>query len=548
MSADFVTYNGYTFGDYSDIKVSISMQDDDAGRTTLYLRHKVRVESTIYAESSDTAGMAGGHFKRLRRQLSEKGAALIIRHRAFDINDITVNATASSLQDVAFGPHPRIIEWEPLGPENACHVVWECEFNLPICQGARTFGLMALNYGITYRIDTAGYTTRTISGHLEIALTRSGRSIKDTADAYRDSVIVPPLPNFQREHNWSLSSDKRRADFTIVDTEVRGPNIYPPSVVSIQAMHSANWRRDRGQSAKIPQVIRASIALTKGTPRSQAWEIFKAIVAQRVAGKMVFIEAISVDEQLFGAEMAFSIQYRTLITEPDEAIATAAPYMFSATGIGQPLQTGSWAQWKQSLAVVQSNRGVANLKHDPKDDQIIDPCAAEFRPSQGVESGRIVYTQPPRQNTYLRNEKPPPRKSYTRFEAYLGIDEESPSTSQVPIGEDDIKRGVFNPEAQDADLGGTERSLSLGRFVESAAGNIEVTYRGIAERVGYPIPRPDRLNLNGVALLRRGKGKFLQKFCGNVLGQPVYQAAWNFRYVCANRPGTLDKLNAWRNA
>ncbi len=547
MSADFVTYNGYTFGPYSDIKVSMAMQDDDSGRTTLYLRYKVKVESTIYAESSDTVGKAGSHFDRIRRKLSEKGAPLVISHKAFSLNDVTANAV-TGITDVAYGPHPRVIDWEALAPENACHVVWECDFCLPICQGARTFGLMALNYSITYRIDTAGFTTRTISGYLEIAMTRKGRAIPDTADAYRDKVIIAPLPNFQREHSWSISSDKRRADFTIVDTEIRGPNIYPANVVNIQASHSASWRRDHGQAAKIPQIIRANITLTKGTPRSQAWEIFKSIVQQRTAGKLVFIEALNVDEQLFGAEMSFSIQFRTLITEPDEAIATAAPYMFSATGIGQPLQTGSWAEWKQSVSGVQSHRGLANLKHDPKDDQIIDPCAGEFTPTSGDASGRIVYTPQPRTNTYLRNEKPQPRKSYTRFEAYLGIDEDNPSTSQVPVAEDDIKRGVFKPEEQQANLGGTERSLAVGRFVESAAGNIEVTYRGIAERVGYPIPRPDTLRVNGVVLQRRGKGNFVQKFCGNVLGQPVYQAAWNFRYVCASRPDYLDKLNAWRNA
>jgi hypothetical protein len=217
MSADIVSYNGYTFNEYSDIKVSMVMQDDDAGRTTNYVRHKLRVESTVYADSPP-AGMSGGHFSKLRRLLTEKGAALTIRHRGFDLNDVSVNGSTGGQFDVTFGPHPRVIEWEPLAPENACHVIWECEFCLPICSGARTFGLMSLNYGITYRIDNAGYTTRTINGHLEIAMTRRGRSIPDTADRYRDKVIVPPLPNFHREHNWAISTDKRRADFSIVDT------------------------------------------------------------------------------------------------------------------------------------------------------------------------------------------------------------------------------------------------------------------------------------------------------------------------------------------
>jgi hypothetical protein len=128
-----------------------------------------------------------------------------------------------------------------------------------------------------------------------------------------------------------------------------------------------------------------------------------------------------------------------------------------------------------------------------------------------------------------------------KFETYLDYDEEVPTTIQINVGEDDLKLEEFDPNKPDATLGATETGSKITRFVETQAGRIEVVWRGYAERVGYPIPRPDRLTVGGIELRRVGRSRFVQKFMGNSLGQPVYAAAWNQRYVVIKRPPKMDK-------
>jgi len=543
MSADLVTYNGYRFNEYSHITVNATMQPDEANRTILYNRYRIRVETTIYAEDGDTLGKAGEHFERIRDRLSKQGQHLQIHHEGFGVDfDINGNG-AGGKRDLAFGPKPSVITWDAVGHINAVEVVWECEVCISACN--RYSGLMSLNYGVTYRIDKAGYTTRTIAGHLEIAMSRVGRQLPDTADAYRDKVVVGHLPNYERETTWSLSLDKRRADFSIVDAQIRSPNEYPAGVIAIRANHSANW--SRRQLSSLPQAIRASIELAQGQPRSRAIEIFMAIVYGRLAystGLTVFFEDFYIEEELFGNTFNISIGYRMLM-ESNESILTALSGLFASTGIGESLGLGTWQQWKASVAALQSHRGQSKLIHDHTQDQIIDMCSGAILES--TSQSAIVPVSPPRRSAKLYNQKPAPRKSYLKFETWLETNESTPTTIQITVGPDDLKLAgnEFNPTNPEATLGQKDTSSRVERFVETQSGRIEVVWKGYAERVGYPIPRPDKLKIGNVTLKRIGKAQFVQKFMGNSLGQPVYAAAWNQRYVVTSRPEKMDGIDEW---
>ncbi len=542
MSADLVTYNGYRFNEYSEITVNGTIQPDDSQRTTLFTRWLVRVETTIYADENDTEGQAGEHFERIRDRLSKQGQYMRIHHQGFGV-DFEVNSpTPNSPKDLAFGPKPRVISWEPIGEVNAVEVVWECEVCISPCN--RWSGLMSLNFGVYYRIDKAGYTTRTISGHLEIALNRTTtRRLSDNIDDYRDRVILENLPNFERETSWSVSLDKRRADFSITDSQVRSPNEYPAGVISIRASHSANWSR-RLSVSQIPQTIRASIELAQGQPRSRAIEIFKAIADSRVAYATEagnwFVEELLIEEEIFGNTFNFSISYRLYLKEPFVGLSALKSF-FAATGLGQPTNLGTWEQWKASVAGLQSHRGGAQLRMDHRHEQIIDMCSDVIVESKST-SGRIPYT-PPRAVPNLYNKKPPPKESYLEYESWIETDESIPTTIQISVGKDDLKlsENEFDPSNPLATLGNKDTSAQVARIVESQAGRIEVVFKGYAERVGYPIPRPDKIKLgDNITLTRIGKARFIQQFKGNVLGQPVYAAAWNQRYVVSQRPVKLE--------
>lgn len=536
--ANEVTYNGYSFGPYSHVKVSAEMVEDDAGRTILYHRYKIRIDTTITAESQDA--YVGQHFRRIRQLLSKAGQELTINHAGFG-PALTINGSAGfgGVSDVCFGPKPKIIAWDPVGATNAVEVIWECEFCLPTCEGlggVRFTGLMAFNYSISYRIDKAGYSTRTIAGYLRIAMTRRGYTIPDTADAYRDVVIVPKPINYERETSWNLSLDKTRADFTITDSQIRSPNAFAPGIVNIRANHRIGW--SRRALATLPNTINATVTLAPGSPRGLAWDVFRGIVKSRTdvalaQGKKVFLEALEADEDLYGDSISFSMSYRIYFTPETSAIGE----IFTATGMFLPVAT-DWAAWTASLSGIQTHRGTSQLKHLPSEDQIMDLCVTDIAPA----SPNYQVVPFPAPTTYQRfcNDKPAPSQSYLKYEVGVAAFEDNPSVSQVTMGEDDIEMVDFDPGESAPVIGGTRGDAGITRFVESASAGIEFEIIGYAERVGYPIPRPGRLTIGGKTLIRRGEGQYRQKFLGRHFCQPVYGASWRQRYVIAERPASYD--------
>lgn len=537
-----LTYNGYTFNDLSHIRFSAEMVEDEAGRTVLYHRYKIHVTTTIVAESGDT--YVGQHFLRIRQLLSKQGQTLTINHPGFGPG-VTYNGGSAGFggrNDVAFGPKPRFIAWDPVGATNAVEVVWECEFCVPTCDGSggvRYSGIMALNYSLSYSIDKMGYTTRHISGYIEIAMTRVGNAIPDTADAYRDVIVVASPPNYERETSWNISNDKRRADFTIVDAQIRSPNAYPAGVVSIRANHHVGW--SRRQLASLPNTINASITLAPGQPRGRAWVIFRSLVSDRLgyafaAGNTVFLDSLEVDEELYDNSISFQLGYKIYVNNPN---GSALGEIFSSTGLFQPTYD-EWVTWKASMAAVQTYRGLSNLSHNASQDQIIDLCTDSF-----MAELPSTFTPPVAPYTPLArfcNVKPPPNKSYLRFDSYMESQEDNPSTVQVTMDADDLSEAEFDPSDPAATLGETS-SGSATRWVESLAPGLKFVWMGYLERVGYPIRRPLRLNINGVNLVRTGRSKFRQKYLGTHFCQKVYGASWRQTYQVASRPALIPETD-----
>lgn len=533
-----ISYNGYTFPTYSHVTVDSGMQYDDAERTVLYHRYTVRVQMTIVAEGSDT--YVGQNYQRIRQLLSKSGGPFIINHRGFG-PELTVNYNTGGPKDVAFGPKPRVLRWNPVGDTNAVEVDWECEICLPACEGlggVRFSGLSTLNYAVSYRINMMGYTTRTVSGYLEIAMTRDGRNIPDTADAYRDFVVIDKPYNFQRETTWSLSQDKRRAEFTITDSEIESPNAYPAGVIRIRANHRVGWTRRA--LATLPNTVSASITLAPGQPRGRAWAIFRAIVAQRIAfaaaPAFVFFESMEVSEEIYDNTVSFSLSYRLYFGE-----GSALSEIFTATGLFS-VPAGDWVTWAQSVAPLQSHRGRAQLTHNATEDQILDLCTDTVLPS--TPNPYFPPTNPPSPMRRFCNARPDPKVSYIRFEGAVSTIEDTPSTVQITLGADDLRINPFDPADPTDANGQTDAAKNIKRIIESAASNMEFEWVGYAERVGYDIPRPGKITLGGVTLVRRGKGVFRKKFLGMHFCQPVYGAAWRFRYVVDTRPSNVPASDA----
>lgn len=550
-----IVYNGFVFPGNSSYEVLERYEYDESETTVTGTVFQIKARAFLAEDASSSVHTlpdfnAGPVVHNARQLLSKAGATLKFEHDGFGPTPqyIEINAQSSGaiVKDINNGPKPRILQWMPVGNTACAEIVWECETTIPICDGDSTprfTGVKAFNYSIQYDIDASGYTTRRISGYIEIAMTRNmSRGIPDTVDAYRDKVQFQKPNNFSREVSWSVSANKRRADFSIVDKEHRSANPFPPSVIDIQARHRVGW--SKGNRVRVPSTISASITLSPLVPRVNAWMIFRAIVAGRVAfanatGKTTFLESLELEEELFANRFSFSCQYYTLTP-------LGIADVLGATGLFQPLGN-TWANWHNSTAILMpfqdlnSDYGLAKLEHDPSDDRIIDLCDNGGATYQG-SPGFHLYNTPTAISPYC-NPMPTASQSWLRFHAQFEYEEGSRPSSAVTLGPDDLRHTFFNPSQPDANLL-PALAEDIERWVEHYAGDITIYWSGYAERVGFPIPRPGKMQIGDEILMPAGKGRFLQSFVGNYFCRPVYRAFWRIPYKCKKRVAKIDAVEA----
>lgn len=550
MGLSLVTYNGFTFPDRSNILIDEEFIYDQADWTVTATKFTLRVTTVItnmeeytgptFNPSLDpdvqwqtNASFAAPTMHRARQALSKVGADLTIRHDGFGPH-LDINQSSGGVRDISWGPKPRILRWSPIGHTHAVEIVWECEFTIPVCSGngvvPKFAGLAAHNYSIAFAYDRKGYTTRTITGRVEIALTRQfgGRNLTDSVDRYRALIDHQKPDNFVRTVSWSISDDKRVANYVITDTEIASPNAWPQGVVDIQAKHRVNWSKGVNL-ARVSQTITATIELAPTENKSRAWLIFRGIFQKRIAYSTspVFIYSLDAEEEIFSNRVSFAINYYFL-TELDVI------NIFNQTGLFQSVSDNldNWAAWDSSTRALQPlqggqfHYGYSGLKHEPQIERIVDLC--DNSPGGGGDYPNVT-TRPTVPPSALCNSRPPADKSWLKFEAAFKYSEQSPAYTAVELKENDLLHKTFSPTNIDASLPDVSTEGAV-RWIEERAGSQEFILQGYAERVGYQIPKPGRIKIGGNFYKPIGKGVYAQKFLGTHFCQPLFAAAWKQRY------------------
>jgi hypothetical protein len=550
MGMSRVTYNDYVFPDRSNFHIVESFVYDPSDRTVIATRFSLRLQTIIVNEAAtgplDSFSFAAKDYVHYARQrISKAGARLIIEHDGFGP---TLDINGGGVKDVAWGPKPRVIDWNPVGHTNSVEVTWEVEWQIPICDGSSPpnfTGLSSFSYGVSFDIDERGYTTRTISGNIQIALSRQngGRNLVDSVDNYRNKVNFAKPTNFQRRTSWQVSEDKRTANFTIVDSEIASPNAWPAGVVSINATHRASWQRTSVR--RVMNTISATIEMSPDEHKARSWMIFRGLVEKRIvyakAGepKAIFIEAIDVIEDIFENRVSFQLTYR-VIGSGEEVGATA----ILTQGLFQPVsdEIDSWQAWDDSVKALQpfrglnTDRGNAGLRHEWQNERLVDLC----NQSPPETSNYPKPLTPPRALTpVLCNERPAPNRSWLSFEATLTYYENGIDHTAVEIKANDLEHKEYNANSPDAGYA-TVSQEKAERFTEDQAGVQEFVWTGKAERVGYPIRKPGQLRIGNKTYRPIGKGIFSQAYLGLYFCQPKYAAAWKQRYRLVEPVTTVE--------
>lgn len=561
-----LSYNGYSFNGSTQVNLQVEPVRDDAGRTTAYVRHALQVTWLVYLPWEIPSGMSeetfatqdtGTELQDIRTALMVQGAALVFTGQGF--GSVAVNNGVGTASDVKWGPVPKSLSWRPAGSKYCAELTWTVEFALKSCflqSGNQSNPLLAFNYSSAYSIDRLGRTTRRITGYLEIPLTRSGRKVPDTADSYR-SLICPPIPaEFQRiTQDFTVSADKSRLDFNIVDEETPSDNPYPLGVAKIDATHSVSWGRFQG-AARLQNRLAAKIELAYNQPTKIAYDYFvrlvkdrtdKAKMAAQAANENVSLvfESLTIEEGLFDRTASFSCTWRFL----NDIGGLVLSSIRERTGLFSAITTcPTWEKWAESVAPDNGVRGYQGLSESAASDAIVDLCGSSSAMPWQAGTSKAADAAAQTFSDGIVNDMPNSVTSWLEYRHAVEILESQPNVRQSILQAPQAVEG-------DADINRATPSVGTGIATLAFAGaagypdvitrggqpRYQAIVRGHATRAGHQIPRPNYGTIGG-ATATRSDIRFQQWVAGKWLGLPIYKAIWEITYDLDRSPGVVQEL------
>lgn len=582
-----VAYNGFRFPLMRHAKVSFSPEMSDDGRTTKYVRMDLSIEFiyvptdthdehlTTYSYNKAVTTDGASYFPLLRQALTNPGQELRFQSQGigqFSIQDGT-------RFDVNNGPKPRIVSEIPIAGSRALRVNWECSTWFPSCSTQLgDFGIAQFPYSVSWGIGDNGITVRTISGSIEIPLSRTARDgfldaatlTRRSADQFREDFITyfPAVLGFKRNQNFNLSQDRKTLNFTITDSEIPSDNPYFPGIVKqeVRRRYASDWKTG---FTKWMGAVSGSIEVAPGYSKLRAWiaftTIFDDIFKKRLDGMMPataqtdpktpgetsgskkswgIVTSISIDENLYGRDFSFSFTYILFCSLKD---------LFKATGLFTPLSISandvSWNLWKSSMSVIQGPRGWRDLGFKASDDVIVDLCNPIPR-RINTDQNLIPQGEKEKKSNGEKPEGTKPENSFIGFDSKIhaviedGLVHSVPLQRSAPLNESASLNKPTETETKFNQFSSGGEVLSKPTLHRIRPTVYKFIFSGTAARVGYPVPVPNLQSIGGVKAISCGRDEIISKVVGTgtdvATGQPltVYGLYWRKEYILEDAPKT----------
>ena len=295
-----LSYNGCTFSPLFETKVTGTPLGDEAGRTVKYTKLTISVDG--YVTLSTKAASISPTMVTLHQLLTAQGGALRYVGRGFDI---AVNTGPIANHDLAWGPVPELIEFQPLGGGLSAKVRWNVTVHLsgqaagrgfPASLNQRAFNqnvnLLQFNFdsSVTYNEDY--FSTLSLHGTLEIPLTRvpgqSTRTLTFTADDLRHVVNDLALRGIDlsrfrvTRRDFTLSRDKRTITWDVTAEEKPYMDL-PPNCTIARGTYTVKPARTGPGLCLWLCSLSASYTVRADRPRRQAYQLFLALLRLRMA-------------------------------------------------------------------------------------------------------------------------------------------------------------------------------------------------------------------------------------------------------------------------
>lgn len=309
-----LSYNGCFFSPLFETKVSSNPVKDAAKRTVKFIEHSISVEG--YVTLPEAAGIENIEpvMYTLYRLLTAQGGKLFYTGRALDI---VVNG-----HDVAWGPVPELLEFQPLGAGRSAKVTWRVTVRMKpqAYDNIDGLGIVQLNYETSVSYDEAGFSTLSIKGTLESSMSRTtqeDRSVQDTVDSFRkylDTRILKgiDLGRFRvRSRAFNISRDKRTMEWDFVAEEKPYMDLPPDCTIARGTYNVRPVKTGVGLAVWLC-TLRATYTLRGGKPRNRAYNSFIRLMNLRMQQTLIPVDTDTVP---FG-DIIKQLNLKTLSKKP----------------------------------------------------------------------------------------------------------------------------------------------------------------------------------------------------------------------------------------
>lgn len=551
-----IRYNGYTlYGPRNSVQLEVTPQRDSSGRYVTHSVYRFSIDAWLTADSAyGHAGdgtNAGTHVTSLEGALEQDGGELEIS--GFGFGTFAVNGTTSN-RDVAWGPKVQFLKMRNVGA--GCVVlVWVIDVAIKRCLSGSISGILGrikeYTYNVSWSIKPNGCTVRTVSGHLEIYHGRelgTGTTFSRTADDYRDFVTVEQPQFFVRRQpqEYTLSENKQRLSFKVVDEEQESDNAFPTGVSDIDMRHTVHNStiKSAGIGGGGPTVFYCSfsgyVEVAKTFEVQHGFTRVLLLIQQRIGhaeankGHCILSE-ITITENLFKRVVEFEVKYVIIQQEEIPRRTPGIDQMVYVSGLFLETKNAAggtnWENYRDSMQLAWSNRGTAKLRHDPSSDKMLDGCSESSNVT--IKDNASSFSFIPSSATASMLICP---ETYTYWENYvdvLGVTSLI-NVQQMPEAESTQPEQVVDLLGHKTTLGRgflpgkKQKVLALG----DGSPKVTITVNGMATRIGKPPEIPELVKVFGSnASADKSRSRTKLSIVSYVNGNcPVHSAYWSHVY------------------
>ncbi len=582
-------YNGVTFPDnFQTVEARGTPVRDSARRTIVYWTYHFTFRAIFSADelNEDVGPDASTDvvLENLRKKLTKPGQNFVYNDAGFGMISIDTNFPP----DVRWGPFPTLLSWKPIGWKRTCEVTWGVQIAVQECDAhilpARDLAL-EFNYRAAFNKDLAGYTTRTISGHVIVPHSREGEAKRDlnyTVDEIKEK-INPRIPFWFRriQHDWVVSEDKSRADFTITDEQMP-PNIPPSGIVQVTAEQTVSNTRPSAFFQWTGRLA-GSYEVAFNVGRNTALKAFSDLVRSRLNRTMetvskndgmVIPRTLTMSEpEIYGRRAgSFSLDYWFTVGKDDKGAGQNKSHVaVEASGLWRPLGEGnpatvaqqSYQTWFASMAAwVFHPSGHAGLNLRATDDLIVDLCfnvpldsAVPLDSDSSIARETRGQNLPPREEEDAvaqvlvagwRDQYKDPAKTWLDYSLTITVEPVDDNVECKLLPQSPV---VYDPSRASDPSGVDGYRLPYMPAVPSLVQHrnnpsLYVTISGHAVRAGYDITPPTLQYVGGcpVIPMNRGNGEGLTKGIARGVMVPLVACRWKLRYLVVGTPTSVGLL------